>query len=117
MRTKRGARRQSRVWSCASKTAASAHNPSLLRFVQSILFLNRVEVEQRWSWQYRDALTYLDAADVEAGAEGGLHDNAWRTASGDLLHRFPIVGALHRLQDLRQETDTVTGLNGHFKSS
>lgn len=78
---------------------------------------HRVEVEQRWSWRYRDVLTYLDAADVEAGTEGGSHDDAWRTASGDLLHRFPIVGALDRLQDLWQETDTVTGLNGHFKSS
>lgn len=47
--------------------------------------------------------------------EGGLHDDARCTAFGDLLHRFPIVGILDGIQDLRagnkeHKSEPVTAL-------
>lgn len=65
---------------------------------------NRVVADQRCSWRHASALTGLDAADVEAGTQGGLHDDTRCTAPGDLLHRLPIFSTLDRFQHLWQET-------------
>lgn len=102
---KRGARRQNSTSRTASKTAAGAHSPSLLVPCQ---VRNRVVADQRCSWRHASAQACLDAADVEAGTQGGLHDDARRSAPGDLLHRLPIFNTLNRLQHLWQETKRKT---------
>lgn len=40
------------------------------------------------------------------GGRGGLHDDAWWTAFGDLLHSFSIVGVLNFCHDLWEERKT-----------
>lgn len=54
--------------------------------------------------------TEMSRPDATPGREGALHDDARCPAFGDLLHGFPIVGTVDRMQDLRQETrpETVT---------
>lgn len=97
MGAKRGARQQ--------RSTAGAHSPSLLVLCK---VHNTVVATQRCSGRHASALARLDAADVEAGTQGGLHDDARRAAPGDLLHRLPIFSALDRLQHLWQETKVKT---------
>lgn len=67
---------------------------------------SRVEVDQRWHWQYTvctgPVLMLLIVAE-----EGGLHNDAWCTAFGDLLHSLPIIGMLdciHNVILIRKST-------------
>lgn len=72
-------------WCSASETAAvHAASPDLL----CALCVRQREAETNSLWS-------LPADRLRAKAEGGLHDDAGRPASADLLQGFSIEGILH----------------------